>query len=153
MLETMETCAFSPSTLLRVLSMAKARSLLLGLLAATFTVVAAKAQSGEASRNNSDCFLRDQFEDWRSPDPGTIYIRVMPGRYYRLDVAGQCSRLKSPQSHLIANSRGKATICSPLDWDIRVSEPNGGGEQQCIVRAMTRLDPAQVAAIPQRFKP
>jgi hypothetical protein len=83
----------------------------------------------------------------------TIYIRVTPDHYYRLDLAAQCSRLKSPQAHLITNSRGKNTICSPLDWDLSVSQPNDGAQEQCVVRSMTKLDPAQVAAIPKPFKP
>jgi hypothetical protein len=130
-----------------------ARPFFLGLFAAALAAASVKAQPGEASRPNQDCFFIDQFQNWRAPDASTIYIRVTSDRYYRLDLAGQCSRLKSPQAHLITNSHGKRTICSPLDWDLRVSQPNDGAQEQCVVRAMTKLEPSQVAAIPKPFKP
>ena len=129
------------------------RLVLVGVFAAVLEAVPAEALTGETSRPDQDCFFSTQFQSWRAPDSSTIYIRVTPDRYYRLDLAGQCSRLKSPQAHLITNSRGKSTICSPLDWDLKVSQPNDGAEEQCIVRSMTRLDPAQVAAIPKPFRP
>jgi hypothetical protein len=133
--------------------MSIARTLFLSLCAATLAAVPMDAQPGESSHSNQDCFFLDQFQSWRAPDPSTIYIRVAPERYFRLDLAGACSRLKSPQARLITNSRGKNTICSPLDWDLRVSQSNDGGEEQCVVRSMTKLDPAEVASIPKPFKP
>jgi hypothetical protein len=130
-----------------------ARVVIVGLFAAALAAFGAKAQPGESSRPPQDCFLQDRFRSWRAPDPSTIYIRVAPNNYYRLDLSGQCSILKSPQAHLITNSHGKNTICSPLDWDIRVSQADNSAQEQCAVRAMTKLNSAEVAAIPKAFKP
>jgi hypothetical protein len=143
----------------RAISMPTTRLGLLGLLAASLGIFHVQAQpgepsrTGESSRSRQDCFFVDQLQSWRAPDPSTIYIRVRPDRYYRLDLAGQCTKLQWPGSHLITNSHGKSTICSPLDWDLRVSELTEGAPEQCVVHSMTRLDPAQVAAIPKPFKP
>ncbi|HEX3485589.1 MAG TPA: DUF6491 family protein [Micropepsaceae bacterium] len=132
--------------------MARARPVLVGLLAVVLGLLPAHAQPGDAS-HKQDCFFRDDFQNWRSPDPATVYIRVRPDHYYRLDLAGQCRRLQSPGAHLINSSRGKSTICSPLDWDLRVTEQTGEAPEQCAVRSMTRLNPAEVDAIPKGFKP
>jgi hypothetical protein len=113
---------------------------------------AVRTQPSDAA-SASACFLRSNFVGWRSPNPNTIYIRVRPERYYRLDLAGECPELRTPTAHLINESRGKNTICSPLDWDIRVEAPGGGGPQQCIVKAMTQLNASEAAAIPKAFKP
>src|SRR5262249_37049222 len=123
------------------------RLLAWGLIGLAVGVCDAQAQSGEASRPKRDCFFSDQFEGWRAPNPTTIYIRVRSERYYRLDLAGACPKLQSPGAHLITNGRGKRTICTPLDWDVTVSEQNGGPLEQCIVKSMTRLTSAEVATI------
>jgi hypothetical protein len=110
------------------------------------------AQPGPAA-GAQDCFFLDRFEGWRAPDASTIYIRVRPDRYYRLDLAGQCQKLRWPGSHLITSTRGKSTVCSARDWDLAVSEPDDGVPQQCIVRSMTRLTPADVASLPKPMRP
>jgi hypothetical protein len=130
-----------------------ARSVVMGVVATSLGLCHAYAQQGESSRPKEDCFFLDEFQSWRAPDPNTIYIRVRPDRYYRLNLAGQCNKLQRPGSHLITNSHGKRTICSALDWDLSVAEPTDGTPEQCIVRSMTKLTPDQTAAIPKLFKP
>jgi Family of unknown function (DUF6491) len=103
------------------------------------------------------CFSMTQFENWKAPDAKTIYIRVNMNRYYRLGLAGTCSELTWPQSHLITHTRGPDMVCGPLDWNLSVSDSTGpmghGFAEPCIVKTMTELSPAQVAAIPKKFKP
>ena len=104
-----------------------------------------------ASRNT--CFYVAQFRSWKAPDAKTIYIRVELHRIFRLDLAGECSLLLRPDSHLIMNVRGPDTICRPLDWDLKVAESFPGIPEPCIVKTMTELTPAQAAAIPPHFRP
>ena len=99
------------------------------------------------------CFLSTQFENWRSPDPKTIYIRVSFKRYYRLDLSGACHALQSPGAFLVTKIRGSNYICSPLDWDLHVARSWDFAPEGCIVRSMTELTPDDVAAIPKGFKP
>jgi hypothetical protein len=99
------------------------------------------------------CFYSTEFENWKAPDARTIFIRVRPRRYFRLDLTGACSLLTFPDSHLVTRFRGSDTICSALDWDLKVAESSGGIGEACIVRAMTELTPEEVAAIPKRFQP
>ena len=100
------------------------------------------------------CFQITQFQSWRAPDDKTVYIRVTGNRYYRLDISGSCSMLTFPGAHLITQTRGPTSVCSAVDWDLAVSQdPPGDIPQHCIVKAMTPLSPADVAAIPKKFKP
>jgi hypothetical protein len=103
---------------------------------------------------HTNCFFVNQFESWRAPDDKTIFIRVGMSRYYRLDLSGTCPRLQSPDVHLVMNVRGPDTICTALDWDLKVADNMPGNiSSPCIVRTMTELSPADAAAIPKKFKP
>jgi len=99
------------------------------------------------------CFNVTQFNNWRAPDDHTIFIRVSLSHYYRLDLASTCSMLRWPDAHLIMNVHGPDTICSAVDWDLKVSQDMHSIPEPCIVKAMTLLSPAEAAAIPRKFKP
>jgi hypothetical protein len=78
---------------------------------------------------------------------------VLPDRYYRLDLSGRCPALRWPAAHLVTVFRGSDTVCSALDWDLKVSQAPNGISEPCIVRQMTQLSPAEASAIPPKFKP
>lgn len=127
--------------------------LLAVLLAASFSVGQPATAQPVASPTNS-CFQIEQFQGWRAPDTKTIYIRVLFDKIYRLDLAGSCPALKMGDPHLITHTRGPDTVCSAIDWDLKVSEgPSPGFSEPCIVKTMTQLTPDEVAAIPKGFKP
>jgi hypothetical protein len=125
------------------------RSLLLGLALSLCLPCVAQAQSAAGSQ----CFFVGQFRSWRAPDTKTIYIRILNDRFYRLDLARACQAVKYPGSHLITHTRGPDTVCSAVDWDLRVSEGRRGFSEPCIVKTMTLLSPKEVADIPKGFKP
>ncbi|MDE2466517.1 MAG: hypothetical protein KGO02_22815 [Alphaproteobacteria bacterium] len=99
------------------------------------------------------CFFVNQFDNWKSPNPKTIYINTNFNRYYRLDLAGKYPMLRWPDAYLVMNVVGPDTICSPLDWDLTVASRPGGFSEHLIVRKMTELTSAEVAAIPDKFRP
>jgi hypothetical protein len=125
---------------------------ILAALALMLAVGAAHAQSPATPARNQ-CFFINQFENWKAPDSKTINIRVAMTRYYRLDLSASCPELQLPDSHLITYTRGPDTVCSALDWDLRVSEGASHFGSPCIVKTMTLLSPDEVAAIPKGFKP
>ena len=107
-----------------------------------------------APPNARSCFYVNEFDSWRAPDANTIYIRTNTNRYYRLDMSNSCPALLWPDTHLIMNVRGPNTICSAIDWDLKVGQ--GGFHDipvPCIVKTMTPLTPEEAAAIPKKFKP
>jgi hypothetical protein len=110
-------------------------------------LVPAAARSAKAP-----CFFRrDWVGGWKAtPDARTIYIRVS-GSVYRLDLQSSYSLLKDPFS-VLRNRDSAEQICGPLDFRLTVSN-QVGGEQWPIVTQMTRLTPAQAAALPKRLRP
>lgn len=123
-------------------------SLIAGLLLSPVV----RAQPGPPNRGQA-CFFSRNFEQWRSPDPSTIIIRVGINRFYLLDLSAPCPTLQFPNAILVNVFRGSDSICGPLDWDIRVAQPPAGITEACIVKSMTQLTPEQVASIPPRFRP
>jgi hypothetical protein len=111
------------------------------------------AQTPAPPVKHSACFFSNEFQGWKAPDARTIFIRVGLHRYFRLDLSGDCQSLLLPDSHLITHIRGSNSICSAVDWDLKVSEGMNGIPEACIVKTMTELTPAEAAAIPPKFKP
>ena len=114
---------------------------------------AAAIPPASAADGANQCFFSSQFESWRAPDAKTIFIRVNHHNYYRLDLANACSALLWPDAHLITKVHGPDTICSPLDWDLKVGQGFPSIPEPCIVKTMTKLSPAEAESIPKKFKP
>jgi len=99
------------------------------------------------------CFYPNEFEGWKAPDDRTIYLRIRIHRIYRLDLSSPCAGLRWPDAHLIMNVRGSDTICTPLDWDLKVASSPPSIAEACIVKTMTELSPAEADAIPKKYQP
>lgn len=134
------------------------RLVLPALSAAIGLVIAvSQAMAGPASRtaeNGMQCFSIRNFQNWKARDAKTLYIRVDPQRYFRLDLAASCPALLSQNSHLITKWRSSSWVCSATDWDLTVSEdPMRGFASPCIVKTMTALTESEAGAIPKKFRP
>jgi hypothetical protein len=112
----------------------------------------AQAQPAEGPKRGT-CFYANQMDGWRAADNKTVFVRANLNRYFRLDMASSCQALLWPDAHLVMNVRGPDTICSAIDWDLKVSNSVHGIPEACIVKTMTPLSPAEAAAIPKQFKP
>src|SRR5579862_9529319 len=110
--------------------------------------------ASRTARQVSQCFSIRNFQNWKARDAKTLYIRVDPRRYFRLDLAASCPGLLSPNSHLITKWRGSSWVCSALDGDLKASDdPMRGFASPRIVRTMKALTDKEAAAIPRKFKP
>jgi hypothetical protein len=127
--------------------------LLLSLAAVTVSAQPADQTPAPSAQPARSCFYVNEFDGWRAPDAKTIYIRTSVSRFYRLDMAQACPSLLWPDTHLIMNVRGPSTICSAVDWDLKVSSGINGIPVGCIVKTMTPLTAEEAAAIPKKFKP
>lgn len=124
-----------------------------------FAAVAALGMAGAAqaaapspdAKPKSACFFTRNWDGWRSPDEKTIYLRVNVRDIYKVDLAGGSSLLKWPDSHLINEVRGTDSVCNPIDLDLKVS--NDQFVEPLFVKAITKLTPEQVAAIPKKYLP
>jgi hypothetical protein len=112
---------------------------------------ASPAAADPAGSNH--CFLSRNWEGWKSPDPNTIYVRVSVDTYYRFDLSAGSDQLKGPGVHLVTDIRGTSWICDPLDMRLYVVDNHGAFREPLFVKAITRLTPDEVAAIPSNFRP
>jgi Family of unknown function (DUF6491) len=99
------------------------------------------------------CFSVTEMNGWRSPDGKTIYLRTGTNRYYRLELARQCSTLTSINPHLVLTNRQGNLICSALDLDVKVGESPAGIVEPCLPKSLTELSAAEAAALPRDAKP
>ena len=126
-----------------------------GLFATSAVAAPAQTSTADTKDDHSQCFFIEEFQQWRDVDDKTIYIRVNLNDYYRLDMASSCPELTYPSPHLISKTVGPRSVCTALDWDLRVADGFGPGSvaTSCIVKTMTKLTPAEAAAIPKSYKP
>ncbi len=116
-------------------------------------LLAIAAAAAQPASHGVQCFSSTQVENWRAPDTRTIYIRVRSNRYFRLDLAAECSTLRAPGAQLITTFGGSDMVCSALDWDLKVSAGLDSAVEPCLVKTMTQLAPAEVAALPKNARP
>jgi hypothetical protein len=131
----------------------KVQSLLLGAALATVLTGAAFAAADKtAAADRPSCFFSRDWDSWHSPDENTIYLRVGVRDIYRIDLSSGSKLLTWPDSHIISKLWGSSSICRPIDLDLSVSDGNGFREF-VIAKAITKLTPEQVAAIPKKDLP
>jgi len=112
----------------------------------------AHADAPAATKPRSSCFYSRDWSNWRAPDKDTIYLRVNVRDIYKIDLsAGGSQLLTWPDSHLINEIRGVDSVCSPIDLDLKVA--SDGIVIPLFVKAITRLTPDEVAAIPKKDLP
>lgn len=119
-------------------------------------IIAALLLAGLAAPALADahmrCFTMAQMGNWRS-DGKTIYFRAGVNRYYKLELARECSTLKGIDPRLLITSRTGGTVCTALDLDVKAGESPGGIVEPCFPRTLSELTPAEAAALPKDVKP
>jgi hypothetical protein len=120
------------------------------LVAAGATAATAAAPDRAAGR---PCFASNNWRGWTAPGDGDIlYLRVGLKDVYRVDLTPGSRVRKGADNFLINEVRGSNWICGPLDLDLQLSDHNGF-RQGLIARAMRKLTPAEIAAIPRKDLP
>lgn len=122
------------------------------LTAAALAAACAAAAPAGAATSRSPCFFITQWQGWKSPSPDVLYLGVNLHDVYRVELSAGSPLLQWPDSHLVSIVRGSASICSPLDLDLKVSDTQGFSEP-LIARTLTKLTPEEVAAIPKKYLP
>jgi len=121
-------------------------------LAALTCLAATAALANPAPPPTTSCFSASDWAGWKSPGPNVIYIRVRMHDVYRLDLSAGADDLDWPDVHLVSKFEGSDYVCSPLDLQLYASD-GGGIREPLIVKAITKLTPDEVAAIPPKFRP
>lgn len=110
---------------------------------------AAPSASGTAKAPRA-CFFNRDIRGFAAPDDKTLYLRVRSKEVFRLDMMGRCPDLDW-ENRIAIDSRGSSSICDAMDATVLVRGPIG--VDRCPVRAITRLTPEEVAALPRKARP
>lgn len=135
-----------------------ARSALIGL-----AIAGLGAASGASAASTTDdmakpakaprqCFYLSDWRGWTAPDKDTLYLKVRGRDVYRVDLAYGSNQLTWPGTHLVSIVRGPDSICHPLDLDLRVSDGMGFAVP-IRAKAITKLTPDEIKAIPKKYQP
>jgi hypothetical protein len=79
-------------------------------------------------------------------------MKVRGRDVYRVDLAYGSNQLTWPGSHLVSVVRGPDSVCHPLDLDLRVSD-GFGFAMPIRAKAITKLTPEEIAALPKKDRP
>ena len=110
----------------------------------------AAPSASETAKAPRACFFNRDIRGFAAPDDKTLYLRVRSTEVFRLDMMGRCPDLDW-ENRIAIDSRGSSSICDAMDATVLVRGPIG--VDRCPVRAITRLTPEEVAALPRKARP
>jgi hypothetical protein len=142
---------------LTALALAAAGVPVAAVLAADAAPAPAPAPAAAPPKTES-CFFTRDIVGHQIADDRTLYIRLRSNAVYRLDMVGTClAAATNDDPLLIREPPGVAYVCRAVDLDVSIAHNAGivglGASTPCIVDHLTRLTPAQVAALPPRARP
>ena len=111
---------------------------------------AAKSPLEGAEKPKRQCFWTSQINGFASDDDRIVNVRVGVKDVYQFEMFGRCHEIDW-QNKIALVSRGGSSICTGMDADIVT--PTSIGPQRCPVRAVRKLTPEEVKALPKRAKP
>lgn len=125
--------------------------ILIAAAAALSLAGAAHAAAPDKDNTTRNCFLTQDWQDWRGADANTLYFRVHAHDFYKIELSSGSNMVTDPSNHLISNVRVSPWICGPLDLDLKISD--GHLTEPLIVKSISKLTPEEVAAIPKKVLP
>lgn len=130
-----------------------ALALTLGFVA--LTACAPGAAPGElaaegAATQGRECFFTRNVNGFSAPDAETLYLRVGVRDVYQMQMFAPCPDMDWAQ-RLAVVSRSGSSVCRGMDATI--ISPGPLGDQRCMVRAVRKLTPAEVEALPRGSRP
>ena len=116
----------------------------LALVGALVIAAPAAAQPG----GKTDCFLTRDMRNHTVADDHTMYVDVGGRSVYRVGMSNNCLAAATSSDPIVFRDLvGTGRVCHRLDFDVSV---HGA---RCIVDSITKLTPAEVAALPKKLKP
>ena len=124
------------------------RKVPLTVLILGFTLLGIAAGNAQSLKH---CFNTNMWGGWWRPaGDKTVYIRTNNTRYYRIDLTRSCGTSTFPGAQLILRTRGGKTICSRLDFNLRINQGTTNFPQPCFVKSISEVPPSEVAALRNR---
>jgi hypothetical protein len=118
----------------------------LASLAALATATAFAAAAHPDAKDS--CIWTRDLRNHTVGDAHTLYFDVGGRDVYRVTTSDACLAGATSSDPIVMRDRASTgRICDKLDWDISVHGAH------CIVSGMSRLTPAEAAALPKHVKP
>jgi len=111
----------------------------------------APAGAGEKPASAGRCFYVHDVRNHTIGDDHTLYLNVRGNSVFRVGMTNSCFGASGPSDAVILKEHGSSNICLPVDLDVTLD--SGGAPSRCIVDTLTRLTPAEVAALPKKVQP
>jgi hypothetical protein len=113
--------------------------------AASALILALPAQ---AAKDDSSCFWTRDLRNHTVGGDHTLYFDVNGRSVWRAEMSNNCLAGATSSDPIILRDRaGMGQICRKLDLDVGVRG------NRCIVDSLTKLTPAEAAALPRKLKP
>jgi hypothetical protein len=117
------------------------------LIGATGALLIALPAAAQPKGENS-CFWTRDLRNHTVGGEHILYFDVGGRAVYRVDTSDNClAGATSSDPIVMVNRGGSGQICNKMDLDISVRGA------RCIVSSMTKLTPAEAAALPKKMKP
>ncbi|MGZ3403023.1 MAG: hypothetical protein ACXWKN_06980 [Phenylobacterium sp.] len=117
------------------------------LIAAAGALSLALPAAAQPKAENS-CFWTRDLRNHTVGGDHILYFDVGGRSVYRVDTSDSClAGATSSDPIVMVNRGGSGQICNKMDLDISVRGT------RCIVSGMTKLTPAEAAALPKKMKP
>jgi len=126
----------------------KAVIVLLAAASALVLALPVQAQPAQSPAPKSACFRTSEMRNHTVGDDKTLYFDVGGRSVYRAQMSNGCFAGATSSDPIVLQDRGgTGRICSAIELDV---SSNGN---RCIVSSLTKLTPAEVAALPKKMKP
>jgi hypothetical protein len=117
------------------------------LAGVTVATVLGVAMSANAQSGDGQCVRTQFLRNHTVGDNHTLYFDYDGRDVVKLTTSGNCLAAVTSSDPIVLKDRSAGQICKPIDWDIRVRGI------PCMVTGMTKLTPAEVAALPKGKRP
>ena len=121
-----------------------------GALALGLATAAATPRAEPSHPSPRQCFWARDVNGFAYGPPDTVNLRVGVREVYQLTLFGACNDIDFANA-IRFDTHGFSSVCNGLDIDLIVPSPTG--PQRCPVRALRRLTPQEIAALPRRARP
>jgi hypothetical protein len=113
----------------------------------------APALAAGKAANAGRCFYMQEVRNHTIGDDHTLYLNVGGKSVYRVEMSNNCFGGSSPNDAIVLKERGTSNICTAIDLDVSATLNGGGLPSRCIVDTLTKMTPAEVAALPKKVQP
>jgi hypothetical protein len=119
------------------------KTLILAAVGLLLTVTSAAA----ADKPGGQCLRTEWLRNHTIGDDHTLYFDYNGRSVYRVTSSNNCASAAASSDPIVLRDRGQGMLCAPIDWDISVRG------SRCIVTGVSKLSPAEVAALPKGKRP